>query len=135
MLDEFYNQRMMIIKDDKWAYLWYSLAHYHQNGNKLLDYMVTGIETWAFYKTPETKHQSIPNCQQNWNILLTGGKWWWPCFEIEGILLIDFMPKRTDDITLRHMSLLWRARCFTVSYLHIQQMVWNIVRQHHFCSQ
>jgi predicted phosphohydrolase len=35
------------------------LEHYHLDGDKFLDHIVTGYETWVSHFTPESKRQSL----------------------------------------------------------------------------
>jgi histone-lysine N-methyltransferase SETMAR len=79
------------------------LECYHRDGDKFLDHIVTGDETWVSHFTPESKHQSLEwhhprslskprkfkQILSTWKIMAM--VYW----DRKGVLLVEFMPQGT----------------------------------------
>jgi hypothetical protein len=79
------------------------LERYHRDGDKFLDHIVTGDETWVSHFTPESKRQSLEwhhprspskprkfkQTLSTWKIMAT--VFW----DRKGVLLVEFLPQVT----------------------------------------
>jgi hypothetical protein len=79
------------------------LERYHRDGDKFLDYIVTGDETWVSHFTPESKRQSLewhhprsPSKPRKFKQTLSTRKIMATVFwDRKGVLLVEFMPQDT----------------------------------------
>jgi hypothetical protein len=80
------------------------LEHYHQDGGKFLDRIVTGDETWFSHFTPEIKCQSLewhhprsPSKPREFKQTLSTRKIMAVVFwDHKGIRLVEFIPQGTS---------------------------------------
>jgi hypothetical protein len=80
------------------------LERYHRDGDKFLDHIVAGDETWVFHFTPESKSQSLewhhprsPSKPRKFKQTLYTRKIMATVFrDRKGVLLVEFMPQGTN---------------------------------------
>src|SRR3954464_9766479 len=86
------------------------LDRFSAEGEKFLERMVTGDETWVHHYTPETKRSSIPwkhvtsPSPRKFRVQRSASKVMATVFwDIKGVLLVNFL-KRNHTVTGQHYS-------------------------------
>jgi hypothetical protein len=95
------------------------LVQYHNEGDKFLNYIVTGDENWISHVTPENRQQSMqwrhsasPKANKFKQMLYTRKIMCTVFWDRCGDLLIDFMTQGTTihaDVYCETVSKLWQA--------------------------
>jgi hypothetical protein len=94
------------------------LDRYHRDGDKFLDRVVTGDETWVSHFTPESKRQSLEwhhprspskprKCKQTLSTRKVMATVFW---DRKGVLLVEFMPQGTTINAESYCATLKRLR-------------------------
>jgi hypothetical protein len=105
------------------------LERYHRDGDKFLDHIVTGDETWVSHFTPESKHQSLewhhprsPSKLRKFKQTLSTRKIMATVFrDRKGVLLVEFMLQGTTINTELYCATLRRL------WYAIQNRRWGLL--------
>ncbi|GBM33625.1 Mariner Mos1 transposase [Araneus ventricosus] len=87
------------------------LTRYSEEGNKFLNKIVTGDETWVCHVTPDSKQQSMEWRQSRFPTTLSVHKIMCTVFwDKQGVLLVEFLPRGETINAVRYCESLRKVR-------------------------